>query len=454
MHVFVGPTLPDEAVLEVLPGAVLHAPVAHGDLLRIPLTSGDIVVIVDGYYHQSAAVRHKEILAVLDAGVRVVGCSSMGALRGAELDVHGMVGNGYVYEMFRDGVVDADDEVAVAHTPAPEYKKLSEPLITIRFVVARAVEEGLVSAADGESIVAFARKLPYTARSWRALGTVILRDAPELSPALMRTEELRTTRRAEFDVKAADARNTLSRLDELAPAVRPEASPLDDGELENVFVRDWRAECSGDVVDDVYVSNGDVLRYQMVYLEDFPRVWQAFALERIVETSEAAVPAATTEDRAVAVAAANGLTAEALTADQRAEWLTAAERSGATAHEQLITVLRRSYRSPSPAHDLMTAAPHLVSDAGVQKAVAEAILINREVATWGVTHHIDHLKPEVLRGHLAGVWGVPANDEELVAAARDRGLRSVDDAIKAVRPFYLRAHFNATADATFGGQPV
>ncbi|MGW4213430.1 TfuA-like protein [Lentzea sp. NPDC004789] len=447
VHVFVGPTLPGEAVLEVLPSAVLHAPVAHGDLLRIPFTPADVVVIVDGYYHQSAAVRHKEILAVLDAGVRVIGCSSMGALRAAELDVHGMVGNGYVYEMFRDGAVDADDEVAVAHTPAPEYRKLSEPLITIRYAVARAVGEGLTTAAEGNALIAFARDLPYTARSWRAVGAVISREAPELSQVFSGIDEFRSARGTELDVKAADALNTLSRVYELACGASPH-----DGEAENVFTREWRADFVGVLVHDVHVSNGDVLRYQQVYLEDFPRRWQAFALERVAASSQADDPSGSAEDRAVEAAAASGLTPEALTAEQRAEWLTAAERSGTSGYDQIVKVLRRSYRSPSLAHDLMAADQDLVTDASVQNAVAEAMLINREVATWGATHSIEHVKPEVLRGHLAGVWKVPGDDEELLAAARDRGLRSLDEAIRAVRPFYLRAHFNATADAAAAGQ--
>lgn len=454
VHVFIGPTLPGEAVLEVLPSAVLHAPVAHGDLLRMPFTPADVVVIVDGYYHQSAAVRHKEILAVLDAGVKVIGCSSMGALRGAELDVHGMVGNGYVYEMFRDGVVDADDEVAVAHTPAPEYKKLSEPLITMRHVVARAVEEGLASSGDGDAVIAVARKLAYTSRSWRALGSVISRDAPELSQVFTRIEELRTALGTEFDVKAADALNTLRRLDELVSGARAETSPH-NGEAENVFVREWRADYEGALVHDVHVSNGEILRYQQIYLADFPRRWQAFALERIAASSEADDPAASIEDRAVAAAAACGLTSEALTTEQQAAWLTAAERSGAGAREQIVKVLRRSFSTPSLAHDLMAADPDLVRDADAQKAVAEAISINLEVATWGPAHSIDHVKPEVLRGHLAGIWKVPADDDELIAAARDRGLKSLDEAIRAARPFYLRAHFNTIADASApGGQAV
>lgn len=70
---------------------------AAGDLLRLAPRPG----IVDGSFHQTRAVRHKEILALIDAGVTVLGAASMGALRAAELDTYGMIGVGRVYDDFR-----------------------------------------------------------------------------------------------------------------------------------------------------------------------------------------------------------------------------------------------------------------------------------------------------------------------------------------------------------------
>ena len=74
--------------------------------------------IVDGYFDTVPSVWHKEILVAMQRGVHVFGASSMGALRAAELHPFGMVGIGQVYEWYRDGTIDADDEVAVAHGPA------------------------------------------------------------------------------------------------------------------------------------------------------------------------------------------------------------------------------------------------------------------------------------------------------------------------------------------------
>jgi hypothetical protein len=43
----------------------------------------------------------------------IVGASSMGALRAAELDSMGMVGIGTVYQYYRDGIIESDDDVAI-----------------------------------------------------------------------------------------------------------------------------------------------------------------------------------------------------------------------------------------------------------------------------------------------------------------------------------------------------
>jgi hypothetical protein len=162
VHVFVGPTLGAAEVLSVAPAAAVHPPVAHGDLLRLDLDAGDIAVIVDGYFHHVPSIRHKEILWLLARGVRVVGCASMGALRAAELYPYGMVGNGVVFRMYRDGVIDGDDEVAVPDGPAPDYREFGVPLVGIRHATAAAVRAGALTGAQAQAIVEAGRALHYT----------------------------------------------------------------------------------------------------------------------------------------------------------------------------------------------------------------------------------------------------------------------------------------------------
>jgi hypothetical protein len=76
-----------------------------------------IIGLIDGVFFDESAVAHKEILYAIKKRVRVVGASSMGALRSAELDVLGMEGVGEIYQLYKDGVLVSDDEVALIFDP-------------------------------------------------------------------------------------------------------------------------------------------------------------------------------------------------------------------------------------------------------------------------------------------------------------------------------------------------
>jgi hypothetical protein len=168
--VFLGPSLPRAQAMAVLDADYLP-PVRQGDVYRLVRDRRPTVIgIIDGYFHQVPSVWHKEILWALDQGVHVAGAASMGALRAAELHVFGMRGVGRVFEAFRDGVLDADDEVAVLHGPAElGFMAVSEALIDIRATVEAAVEAGVLRPADGFSLIGNAKGLFYADRSWDAL---------------------------------------------------------------------------------------------------------------------------------------------------------------------------------------------------------------------------------------------------------------------------------------------
>jgi hypothetical protein len=82
------------------------------------------IVLIDGVFHQSLAVWHKEIVYALLAGVVCIGAASMGALRAAELHRYGMIGVGKIFEMYRDGEED-DSLVAMTFDPVT-YRPLSK----------------------------------------------------------------------------------------------------------------------------------------------------------------------------------------------------------------------------------------------------------------------------------------------------------------------------------------
>ncbi|MFA5267444.1 MAG: TfuA-related McrA-glycine thioamidation protein [Methanoregula sp.] len=162
--VFLGPSLEREAAEKILPAEYLP-PAKRGDLLRAAQDGAEIIGLIDGVFHQESAVAHREILAAIKKGVRVVGASSMGALRAAEMDTLGMTGIGEVYRMYKSGELISDDEVALVFDPETGLS-LSEPLVNIRFTLREAEQQGIISAQDHAALFTAARSVFYPQRTY------------------------------------------------------------------------------------------------------------------------------------------------------------------------------------------------------------------------------------------------------------------------------------------------
>jgi hypothetical protein len=217
--VFVGPTLRGDEVRVALPRAEIAPPIACGDLLRLLRARRAVgrIAIIDGYFEGMAAVWHKEILIALERGIAVYGAASMGALRAAELASFGMVGVGAIYRAYRRGELIADDEVAVGHAPAElGYATFCEPLVNIRFALARAARDRVISGRTADRLLELARARHYRERTWAHL----LEDGARAGIA--RSQVAALSRWPKPDQKAADARALLRRL---AREVRPPWRP-------------------------------------------------------------------------------------------------------------------------------------------------------------------------------------------------------------------------------------
>lgn len=167
--VFAGPTISAADITAVIDAIVLP-PVSMGDVYRCGRTRPRAIGIIDGYFEGVPSVWHKEILWAIDQGIAVFGAASMGALRAAELHMFGMRGVGNVFEAYRDGLLEDDDEVAIQHGP-PEigYLSLSEPMVNIRATLDRAVREGTIARQVSETLSAMAKESFYPDRGWRTL---------------------------------------------------------------------------------------------------------------------------------------------------------------------------------------------------------------------------------------------------------------------------------------------
>lgn len=248
-HVYVGPSLDAATAQAALPGAVLHPPVRHGDLMRCDAGPGDRVAIIDGGFFQSASVRHKEITALIDRGVAVYGAASMGALRAAELGPFGMVGHGVVYRLYASGRLERDDEVALAHSE-DDAVPYTVALVSVRVLLHRLARRGLIGPHEKERLLAAAEAMPFTERTWSRLlagAPVAVRDAVAGPPLT-------------WDVKARDALSLLRRLARGAPPPAPSRlrAPV-TGHVER-----WRR--------DAHPEETILVTAAQVYAEDYPDV--------------------------------------------------------------------------------------------------------------------------------------------------------------------------------------
>ncbi len=164
--VFLGPSLPLAEAQKLAPQAFFLPPVKCGDILQALRLKPRILAIIDGYFEHTAAVWHKEILYALNQGIQVLGASSMGALRAAELADFGMVGIGKIFADYYQKRLNDDDEVAVLHAPADKnYLPLTDAMVNIRASLNQATSQNIISRACADEIIEIAKSMHYRTRN-------------------------------------------------------------------------------------------------------------------------------------------------------------------------------------------------------------------------------------------------------------------------------------------------
>ena len=212
--VFAGPTIPAREITARLDCTVLP-PAAVGDVLRATRGGARLVLLIDGVFERQLPVWHKEILWALTRGVHVWGAASMGALRAAELHTFGMRGVGRIFEGYRDGTIEADDEVAVLHGPVEVgFAPVTEALVNVRATLDAAAAEGALDPEEARTALAAAARLNYRDRTWE-------RVAAELGAAGIRLRAWLPAGRV--DRKRLDA---LEVLDQVAASEEELARPF------------------------------------------------------------------------------------------------------------------------------------------------------------------------------------------------------------------------------------
>lgn len=438
-----GPTISATDIRSVIPDAEVVQPISFGDALSYGLRSGDTLLIVDGLFFQRPSVRHKELLTLIGDNVRVVGSSSMGALRAAELHPFGMEGYGWVFEGYRDGVLEADDEVGMVHgEPEDGYPVFVDALVNMRHTVAKAVDAGVLSSSLAHDVIAAARATPFTMRTWhRLLIDVGAPDSRQLA------RQLRSLR---VDVKHADALLALHQI------VRgPRLAAVRPGPPTTVWSQRWRQrwappvsiavaaeDGSSSVID---VSDMAVLSLLSVCAIDrwayIPALEQVaawyWALNRPDENGDvrerasraAADVASATYERALEIVAhryalATGVIDDAGFPDSvRSQWLTAVEneqlQDDPVAVSARVTTRTLFFARSLPAiqHflDLLRDDPRLPE---WRTMTARAFSIRDEVARQKPHLNLHRPNPVQLKRIFGARWGAQVNRIELA----DRGL--------------------------------
>jgi len=212
--VFLGPSLSVDKAEEILE-ADYRPPAKRGDVHQAAHEGARIICLIDGVFFQDCSVAHKEVLYALEAGARVIGASSMGALRASELDIYGMEGVGIIYEAYRSGRLVSDDEVALTFDPFT-FTPTSEPLVNIRFNLDLAWQHGAIDSAAKERLFHCAEALYFPERSYdkmlaAAKGLVDDRKLQAMSSFLEREKR---------DFKKEDAVLALLRVRKMAEEMK------------------------------------------------------------------------------------------------------------------------------------------------------------------------------------------------------------------------------------------
>jgi hypothetical protein len=177
--IFLGPSLSREKARKIL-DADYRLPAKKGDLLQLILKEVNIVGLVDGYFLQDYPPTPIEVYnLVRKRNVKVFGSSSLGALRAVELGKYGMIGIGKIFRLFRDGILESDDEVAVTFTDYTNYK--SEALIDIRYNLFLAQKYNIIDNSTGRSILKVSKQTYFPYRTYEDILDKCKSKYPEIN---------------------------------------------------------------------------------------------------------------------------------------------------------------------------------------------------------------------------------------------------------------------------------
>ena len=188
--VFVGPSLDPEKARTILE-ADYRPPAKKGDLIKLIMSLDEketVVGLVDGYFLLDYPPTPIEVYQlIVRPNTVVIGSSSIGALRAVELEKFGMIGIGKIFQLFKHGKLDADDEVAVTFSQ-DLYRLQSEAMVDIRYNLYLSLKRGFVDKETKDAIAKVAKSIYFPYRTYQNIIEETIRNYPQLENSARRFE--------------------------------------------------------------------------------------------------------------------------------------------------------------------------------------------------------------------------------------------------------------------------
>ncbi len=179
--VYLGPTLRREEAVKIL-DADYRDPAKKGDFLMLSQDSDEkkYVGFIDGVFLHDYPPPPIEVYHLATRkNIELIGASSLGALRAVELEKFGMKGIGKIFQLFKNGVINADDEVAVTFVRGSNILQ-SEAMIDIRFNLFLAYKKGIITNETKKGFAKIAKSIYFPFRNYEDLINLTQQKYPSI----------------------------------------------------------------------------------------------------------------------------------------------------------------------------------------------------------------------------------------------------------------------------------
>ncbi len=183
--IYLGPTLRKEEALKIL-DADYRDPAKKGDFLMLSQDSDEkkYVGFIDGVFLHDYPPPPIEVYHLATRkNIELLGASSLGALRAVELEKFGMKGIGKIFQLYKNGIIDADDEVAVTFVRGSNILQ-SEAMIDIRFNLFLAYKKGIITNDTKKRFVKIAKGIYFPFRNYEDIINLTQQQYPSIHDEL------------------------------------------------------------------------------------------------------------------------------------------------------------------------------------------------------------------------------------------------------------------------------